>query len=285
MSVKKLLILISVLWCLPHTVCAFTMNGFQTPASVVKDPDTGNLFVSNIEGSPTDKDGLGFISRLESNGKPIDFHFIRSNPKVVQLDAPKGLALLGGSLYVTDIDRVHRFEKKDGRYLGTIDFTGLGVHALDTLALGPQDTLYVSDTSGNAIYQIDPKHNHQVTVYLKSTELGHPTGLLYDRAHKRLLVLSWKTGTILFVDERKKIYSLMAHSFRGLAGIGFDSKGNIVFSAFKEGKIYRLRGWETLETVRENLVTPAGIYVDSPRYRVIVPSFRGNIVFTAPLPP
>lgn len=283
MRVKNIFCLLFLLFWIPQSVTAFTMNGFQTPAAVVMDPDTGDLFVSNVEGSPTDKDGMGFISRLTSNGKPIDFHFIRSNAKIVSLDAPKGMALLGDNLYVTDIDRVHRFNKNDGRYLGSIDFTGLGVHALHALAKGPGDILYVSDTTGHAIYEIDPGREHQVTLFLKSTELAEPTGLLYDTARKRLLVLSWKAGKILFVDQQKKIYSLMAKNFRGLEGVGFDSKGNLVFSALKEGKVYRLRGWETLETVRENLVTPAGIFVDSPRYRVVVPSFRGNIVFTVPL--
>jgi len=266
------------------SAAAFTMGGFETPSRVLADPATGHLFVSNINGAPTAHDHNGYISRLDSSGKPVNMYFIRSKPEVVSLDAPKGMALLGNSLFVADIDRVHRFDKDSGKFLGTVDFSLLGAQFLNGMTVGPEDTLLVADTFGNAIYRIDPKNKNQVTVWARGPDLGQPNGLLYDAPRKRLLVTSWGTGKILFIDQKGGVFSLLPQPLRGPDGIDFDARGDLVFSAFKEGKIYRLRGWETLETLKENLLTPAGIAVDSAHRRVLVPSFNGNIVFSVPLP-
>ena len=41
---------------------------FSTPESVVYDAERHVLYVSNIDGSPSEIDGKGFISRLSMNG-------------------------------------------------------------------------------------------------------------------------------------------------------------------------------------------------------------------------
>ena len=44
-------------------------KGLANPELVVRDPLTGALYVSNVNGAVMQKDGNGFISKLTSDGK------------------------------------------------------------------------------------------------------------------------------------------------------------------------------------------------------------------------
>ncbi len=262
----------------------FTMVGFKSPDSVLPDPETGRLYVSNVNGAPSTQDGNGFISLLESNGKPIDMHFIRSGRAGVHLSAPKGMALIGQDLYVADLHQVHRFDKTTSRLKGTVDLKLLGAKNLTGLAPGPDGLLFASDPATSTIFKIDTLRQHQVAVHVRDKALGKPTSLLYDAAHHRLLAGCWESGQILFMGDDGKVFSLLRKRLKRIKSLQFDREGHLLFSAFVPGKIYRLRNYETLEIIRENLVTPANFGLDKDGRRLVVPSFRGNIVFSFGLP-
>ena len=67
------------------------------------------LFVSDIDGKPTDKDGQGFISKLKPDGSMITLKWASG------LDAPKGMGISGDKLYVTNIDELVEINLSDGR--------------------------------------------------------------------------------------------------------------------------------------------------------------------------
>ena len=266
-------------------LAGFTMGGFKSPDTVAVDPETGFIFVSNVNGRATQRDHNGVISLLEPEGKPIHMHFIRSGRGAVDLSAPKGLAVVGPHLYVADLDQVLRFDKKTGRHLGTIDLSLLGARDLTGVAEGPGGVLYVSDARADMIFRIDPGQEDLAEVFARDKQLGHPTGLVYDAAHRRLLVAGWKSGRLVFIDETGRIVPLMPERFGGLKGLRLDREGNLIFSAFVTGAIYRLKNYESLEVIRRNLVTPANLALAGHGRELFVPSYRGNIVFTVPLPP
>ena len=72
----------------------------RTCESVLYDETRQVLFVSCINGMPSEKDGKGYISMLDPDGN------IRSLEWVTGLDAPKGMGIVGNRLYVTDIDQL-----------------------------------------------------------------------------------------------------------------------------------------------------------------------------------
>lgn len=76
-----------------------TADSLMTNESVLFDDATGTIYVSNIEGQdPLQKDGKGSIAIISKEGKIL-------NPAwVSELNAPKGMAISNGKLYVTDID-------------------------------------------------------------------------------------------------------------------------------------------------------------------------------------
>ena len=53
-------------------------KGLAQPESVVEDPATGVIYVSNINGAVMQKDGNGFISRLTADGKMLERQWSRA---------------------------------------------------------------------------------------------------------------------------------------------------------------------------------------------------------------
>jgi DNA-binding beta-propeller fold protein YncE len=262
---------------------AFQVREMEQPSSFIIDPSTGVYYVSNVSGSPRAKDNNAFIARIDATGNSADRDFIRAGINGVHLNAPRGLLILGRTLYVTDLNVVRSFDKESGKPLGIIDLSILGARSLHGLSADPEGRLFVSDTAGNTIYRIDPFNHFQITVLAQGPKLGNPKGLVYEVQHRRLLVAASGPGRLIAVDMRGQILQIHKRRFKGLSGIDLDREGNIIVSSSKEGTIYRIRRYTTVEVIRKNMVTPAGISYDFRNHRVLVPSFKGNMAFTIPL--
>ena len=85
-------------------------SDFQNPESARWDPDQSLWFVSNVNGDPGAKDNNGYISRLKPDGTADTGKFIVGGSKGVTLNAPKGMAITGDTLWVADIDAVRAFD-------------------------------------------------------------------------------------------------------------------------------------------------------------------------------
>jgi hypothetical protein len=94
--------------------------GFKTPESVMYNAKEDVYLVSNInvDGIPTKKDNNGFISKLAPDGTVLNLKWIAGGANDVTLNAPKGMAIVGGTLYVTDLDTVHELLERPGRWPG-----------------------------------------------------------------------------------------------------------------------------------------------------------------------
>src|SRR5690348_1943869 len=90
------------------------VEGFLTPESVKYDSAQDVYFVSNVNGGPLAKDNNGFISRVRPDGAIENLKFIEGAHNGVTLNAPKGLALRGDTLWVADIDVVRAYDAKTG---------------------------------------------------------------------------------------------------------------------------------------------------------------------------
>ena len=82
-----------------------TTNDLKNPESVAYVPEQNVLFVSNINGKPTEKDQNGFISKVSpSNGNISELNWVTG------LNAPKGFTISNNNskLYVSDITESSR---------------------------------------------------------------------------------------------------------------------------------------------------------------------------------
>ena len=92
-----------------------TTTELKTPESVLYDEERDIIYVSNINGSPAELDGNGFISILDSNGK------IKNLKWVTGLNAPKGMAIYKTKLFVSDIKQLVEIDIKSGKILKKYD--------------------------------------------------------------------------------------------------------------------------------------------------------------------
>src|SRR5207245_6256953 len=131
----------------PPSTTPTKLTGFQTPESVLYDPDQDVYFVSNINGQPTAADDNGFISRINPDTLQNDLKWIDAAKPDIILNAPKGMAILGDDLYVADLSVVRKFDRKTGKPKGEIPIPG-STFLNDVASDGK--AVYVSDTGMKA---------------------------------------------------------------------------------------------------------------------------------------
>jgi len=268
---------------------AFEVAGLATPESMIVDPVTGDYYISNINGNPTDHDNNGFITRLDKEGRVTAMRFIEGGP----LHAPKGLAIIGETLYVSDIDTVRGFDKTTGRRTHIIPLKAQGALFLNDLTADDRGNLYVSDTATfvdpkapGAIFKIETRQQHRVTVLVRNAALGSPNGLLIHPKSGHLLANTWGSGKIVSISPDGQVETFAEHPlWADLDGFDYDAAGNLYLSSFTGGKIFRILPDKTMSTIQSGLTTPADVHIDPKRNLLLIPSFTGHRVFTLPIPP
>lgn len=152
--------------------------GFQNPESALPDTEAGIIYVSNIAGGPGDRDGNGYISKLGLDGKIV------TEKWVTGLDAPKGLALSGGKLFVADLDNLVEIDVASGTIV--TKHAAAGAKILNDVAVDGEGRIYTSDWPGNAIWRLS---GGTFEKWLESGELKNPNGLFVDK--DKLIVATW----------------------------------------------------------------------------------------------
>src|SRR6478672_9129851 len=88
------------------------LTGLHGPESVRYDPQLDVYYVSNMAGYGSAKDGNGYIIRTPADNFSKASIFVEGGKKGAVLDAPKGIALHGDTLWVADIDVLRGFNRK-----------------------------------------------------------------------------------------------------------------------------------------------------------------------------
>jgi hypothetical protein len=262
--------------------------GFQTPESVLFDPEMDLYLVSNINGSPLAVDGNGFISRVGPNGKVIELKWIDGAAAKITLNAPKGMALVQRTLYVSDLDHVRMFDCESSNAVG--NFRIPNATFLNDIAPGKDGSVYVSDSgfkagkdgfapSGtDAVYKISK--SGKISTVAKGAVLGHPNGLLLDG--DVLWVVTFGTGE-LYSLARGKRAEVFKPGKGKLDGLVKADDGEYLFSSWEGQLIYKGPAVGPYEVVVKGVKAPADIGYDFIRKRVLIPLFMDNAVVIHPL--
>ena len=160
-------------------VTLWETTGLKTPESALPVPAEGFAYVSNVAGKPTDKDGNGFISKVSlADGKIIALEWAKG------LDAPKGLALSGGKLYTSDIDKLVEIDPKTGKIVAK--YEAPGSQFLNDVAADAQGNVYVSDSSTSTIWRLA---GGKFEKWIEDPALKFPNGL--HVSGDKLIVAAW----------------------------------------------------------------------------------------------
>lgn len=266
------------------------VEGFEGPESVKYDPELDVWYVSNLNGTPLARDGNGYLSRLRSDGSVDSLKWVVSGANGVTLDAPKGLALQGDTLWVADITNVRGINRRTGAPVASIAVKGSKF--LNDIAVGP-DGLYVTDTGveGTAkgvehtgpdrIYRIAP--DRSVSVAVDSDSLTGPNGIAWDAAGNRFIVVPFAGNIIRAWTPGSKTTTALGPTKGQLDGVELLGGNRLLVTSWTDSSLFVFDNG-TITPVANGLPSPADIGLDSKRQRVAIPLLLENRVEFRALP-
>jgi len=261
-----------------------TVDSLEGPEAARWDPDQDVWFVSNVNGNSGAKDNNGYITRLAADGSIDSLKFIAAGRNRVTLHAPKGMAIVGDTLWVADIDAVRGFNRKTGAPVASINVKG--AKFLNDIATGP-DGIYVTDTGvsfgadgqmthpgPDAVYLIAGRKVSTAVVF--DGEPG-PNGITWDSAGSRFIIVPFADKAITAWAPGDSTPQKIADGPGMQDGVEAFGAGRFLvtswadssLSVLSEGKMTKLAG---------NLPGGADIGYDRENGRVAVPQLTENQV-------
>lgn len=255
----------SFAWAKPELSQSWQVGDLPVPESVLyhAGKDKEYVFVSLIDGQdPTEVDGKGGIALITADGKLVNKDWVTG------LNAPKGMAVKDGILYVSDITElvaidiatakvVKRYPVKDSSFLNDVV-----LH---------EGHIYVSDSKTARIHKLT---GDTIEVYLEGQHGAN--GLA--SVDKGLVV---GAGKELRLFDKEKTGSLLASDFaEGIDGIEPLASGGYVLSCWA-GLIYHLDAKGQLTQLidsRADKINTADIGYIASKKLVLVPNFFKNTV-------
>jgi sugar lactone lactonase YvrE len=215
------------------------ISGLKMPESVVQATD-GRVFVSEINGFGVDGDGQ--ISVIEAGQVKL---FAKG------LDDPKGLAIIGQSLYVADNKRILKLALSGPKQGQAEVFAAATAFPVTPLFLNDLEAdlagnLYVSDSGdlkgkGGAVYQINAQGQVRLLINgQQDNRILAPNGLLMDDTGDVLMVVDFASGILYSYNLATKQLLDIAVGFGGGDGVVHHANGSMFVSDWKNGKVFRL---------------------------------------------
>lgn len=262
---------------------AFVTTGFQNPYGIVVDPSTNFIYVSNVNGDMTERDDNGSISRLKGDGSIDNIRFIDGAAKEIDLHAPKGMAIVGATLYVADIEKLHAFDLATGKLLFDVNFGALPVQHFYDVSTGPDEALYLSDGPGNTIYRVDVPRLHEVTTLVSGEILGLPHGICWFPARQVFVVAGAGSGQVKVFDKSGKPQPAPAIFLKTLEGITADSTGNLYVASSELSAVFKIGPNFALSTFGMGINSPAGVAYQRSANQIITALFNSGEVRSIPI--
>ncbi len=215
-----------------------TQPEFSQPESVLYNPQKDVFYISNIAGTPNEKNGMGFISIISSDGKTIEKKWIED------LNAPKGMAIFSDTLYVSDIDNLVEIDIENGTI--TNRHNASDSIFLNDVTIDKEGNVFVSDMLTNTIYQL---HQGKLKPWIQDKKLENPNGIIFE--DNKLIVASWGANPDKYfttnVPGHLKVINFADKSIRNLGkgdpignldGLRSDGNGNYYATDWMDGALF-----------------------------------------------
>ena len=258
----------------------------QGPESARYDRDLDVWFVANINGQPLGKDNNGYISRLRPDGVPYAVKFIEGGKKGVTLNAPKGLAINGDTLWVADIDVARAFNKRTGALIANVSTKGRA-RFLNGATVGPDGAVYMTDTGvlfgpKGEVSHPGPDQVFRITragatAVLTSSKLEGPNGITWDTRQRRFVIVSFLGKGIYGWKPGDKDVESIGSGPGQHDGVVFLPDGRLLVTSWTDSSLFVLENGQARK-VASKVPSPADIDVEPKDSRVAVPLLMENRV-------
>lgn len=207
---------------------------FEHPESIVLDRDQGVFYISNIAGG---EKGDGYIAVMDKDGSNV-------RKLTSGLDNPKGMALSGGALFVSDERLLHKIDVHSGEIIATAEHKD--VVYLNDVSADDDGNIYVADMHASAVYKwaVDGSYG----LWMKSSALRNPNGLQVK--DNNMLVAAWgaynngnplsaeKGGVLKVRMDDQRTSNVGPELLGNLDGVQALDNGQYMASEWIEGKLY-----------------------------------------------
>jgi hypothetical protein len=269
--------------------------GLSAPSAALYDPTADVYLVSNVGGGLADADNDGFISRVSPDGAMLELRWIDAARSGSALNAPKGMALIGDTLFVADIETLRAYDRTSGKSLGDVVFPGATF--LEDIAAGAGGILFVTDgglgkrpgstelgkSGTDAVYVVDAQR--AVKALARGADLGEPTALCVTKG--RLLVAA-RGGDVFTVDRQGQRVSVGKAPGGDVHGMVLTPGGRLLVTSAAASAVYitpaGLGQSLVLEPLLTDIETPGDLGYDPKRRQIIVPLTRPNALYIQELP-
>jgi hypothetical protein len=186
------------------------------------------------------------------------------------MDAPKGMGIFNGKLFVSDIDRVHEIDITTGKIANTYKYDS--AKFLNDITIDNKGSVYVSDSGAGTILKLE---NGTLSVWVE----GVPgvNGLLAQGTDVQMV--SFAEGVFNTIDANKQI-TLRSDSLDSGDGVEALEEGGYLVSSWNGMVHYVSPDWKNTKLLdtRADSVSAADIeYIPQLRL-VLVPTFFKNTV-------
>lgn len=256
----------------PSLEVLWQTDGLRVPESVlwVKQQNDGKtdtvLFVSEIDGKGNEADGVGGVALLNTDGS------IRNKDWLRGLNAPKGLAVYEGKLYIADLTEVVIVDIASAKILKKVKAPDAVF--LNDVAIDRKGVVYISDTRLNRIYQLE---QNSINVFLDNVEAANGLTVVGDQLYIGAADKLLKTD--LTADH--KTPQQMAIGFAERAdGVEHLGNGDFIVSCWA-GLVYYVSADGSITELLDNRnlkLNTADIGWDATTKTLYIPTFFGNSV-------
>lgn len=249
-----------------------TGQGLKVPESVLYDAGSGILYVSNVDGKPSAKDSTGFISTLSTDGTIIKAEWVKG------IDAPKGMGILNGHLFVSNIDEIVEIDIHSATIVKR--YPVKGAQFLNDVATDPKTgMIFITDSGTGQIFVL---RDGEVNLWLEGPMFKGANGLflrdnlLYIGAGNSILQADIKSGEVM----------VCVSNTGGVDGLYVTSEGKFIYSDWL-GSVF-MAGFKKKPELLLNTMAQKENAADfgfiPEKNMILIPTFLDNKVvsYTAP---
>jgi DNA-binding beta-propeller fold protein YncE len=241
-----------------------TDSVLKVPESVLFDADNKVLYATNIDGTdPWARDGKGSVAKVGLDGKVIATEWVSG------LNAPKGMGLYKGKLYVADMNELLVIDIAGGKVEKRIVVTG--AEGLNDVSVGKNGTVYVSDSKLKKVFIVKDGVSELFLDNLKG-----PNGVLMHGDDFYLL----DAGGMFKMNKDKTLTRITDGMDGGTDGIENISGNDFIISCW-QGVVWYVNAdgsKQQLLDSRPDKKNSADIGIDAKNKIIYVPTFWRNTI-------